>query len=287
MELIIQLLISMVFSAYFSGMEIAFVSSNKLRFEMEKTNNVSSYILSVFYRHSNNFISTMLVGNNIALVIYGILMAQLIEHYILADVISNQALLVPIETVISTLIILVTGEFLPKTLFKINPNATLKFFSVPTFVCYIILYPISRFSSMLSSGILHLVGVKTNKEDREKAFTKVDLDYFIQSSIEEKEGEEIDNEIKIFRNALDFSNVKIRDCMIPRTEIIAVDFDTPLTELKKVFIENGISKIIVYKENIDNIVGYIHSSEMFRSNDEWQNGIRSIPLCLKQWLPTS
>lgn len=277
MELIIQLLISMVFSAYFSGMEIAFVSSNKLRFEMEKTNNVSSYILSVFYRHSNNFISTMLVGNNIALVIYGILMAQLIEHYILADVISNQALLVPIETVISTLIILVTGEFLPKTLFKINPNATLKFFSVPTFVCYIILYPISRFSSMLSSGILHLVGVKTNKEDREKAFTKVDLDYFIQSSIEEKEGEEIDNEIKIFRNALDFSNVKIRDCMIPRTEIIAVDFDTPLTELKKVFIENGISKIIVYKENIDNIVGYIHSSEMFRSNDEWQNGIRSIP----------
>lgn len=276
MELIIQLLISMVFSAYFSGMEIAFVSSNKLRFEMEKTNNVSSYILSVFYRHSNNFISTMLVGNNIALVIYGILMAQLIEHYILADVISNQALLVPIETVISTLIILVTGEFLPKTLFKINPNATLKFFSVPTFVCYIILYPISRFSSMLSSGILHLVGVKTNKEDREKAFTKVDLDYFIQSSIEEKEGEEIDNEIKIFRNALDFSNVKIRDCMIPRTEIIAVDFDTPLTELKKVFIENGISKIIVYKENIDNIVGYIHSSEMFRSNDEWQNGIRSI-----------
>ena len=287
MELIIQLLISMVFSAYFSGMEIAFVSSNKLRFEMEKTNNVSSYILSVFYRHSNNFISTMLVGNNIALVIYGILMAQLIEHYILADVISNQALLVPIETVISTLIILVTGEFLPKTLFKINPNATLKFFSVPTFVCYIILYPISRFSSMLSSGILHLVGVKTNKEDREKAFTKVDLDYFIQSSIEEKEGEEIDNEIKIFRNALDFSNVKIRDCMIPRTEIIAVDFDTPLTELKKVFIENGISKIIVYKENIDNIVGYIHSSEMFRSNDEWQNGIRSILLCLKQWLPTS
>ena len=278
MELIIQLLISMVFSAYFSGMEIAFVSSNKLRFEMEKTNNVSSYILSVFYRHSNNFISTMLVGNNIALVIYGILMAQLIEHYILADVISNQALLVPIETVISTLIILVTGEFLPKTLFKINPNATLKFFSVPTFVCYIILYPISRFSSLLSSGILHLVGVKTNKEDREKAFTKVDLDYFIQSSIEEgKEGEEIDNEIKIFRNALDFSNVKIRDCMIPRTEIIAVDFDTPFTELKKVFIENGISKIIVYKENIDNIVGYIHSSEMFRSNNEWQNGIRIIP----------
>ena len=278
MGLIIQLLISMVFSAFFSGMEIAFVSSNKLRFEMEKTNNVSSHILSVFYRHSNNFISPMLVGNNIALVIYGILMAQLIEQYILAGVITNQAILVPIETIVSTLIILVTGEFMPKTLFKINPNATLKIFCLPTFACYILLYPISRFSSWLSTGILHMVGIRTNKEDREKAFTKVDLDYFIQSSIEEaKEGNEIDNEIKIFRNALDFSNVKIRDCMIPRTEIIAVEVDTPLDELKKVFIENGISKVIVYKDNIDNIIGYIHSSEMFKGTDEWQNNIRTIP----------
>lgn len=278
MGLIIQLLISMVFSAFFSGMEIAFVSSNKLRFEMEKTNNVSSHILSVFYRHSNNFISTMLVGNNIALVIYGILMAQLIEQYILAGVITNQAILVPIETIVSTLIILVTGEFMPKTLFKINPNATLKIFCLPTFACYILLYPISRFSSWLSTGILHMVGIRTNKEDREKAFTKVDLDYFIQSSIEEaKEGNEIDNEIKIFRNALDFSNVKIRDCMIPRTEIIAVEVDIPLDELKKVFIENGISKVIVYKDNIDNIIGYIHSSEMFKGADEWQNNIRTIP----------
>ena len=278
MGLIIQLLISMDFSAFFSGMEIAFVSSNKLRFEMEKTNNVSSHILSVFYRHSNNFISTMLVGNNIALVIYGILMAQLIEQYILAGVITNQAILVPIETIVSTLIILVTGEFMPKTLFKINPNATLKIFCLPTFACYILLYPISRFSSWLSTGILHMVGIRTNKEDREKAFTKVDLDYFIQSSIEEaKEGNEIDNEIKIFRNALDFSNVKIRDCMIPRTEIIAVEVDTPLDELKKVFIENGISKVIVYKDNIDNIIGYIHSSEMFKGADEWQNNIRTIP----------
>lgn len=277
MGLIIQLLISMVFSAFFSGMEIAFVSSNKLRFEMEKTNNVSSHILSVFYRHSNNFISTMLVGNNIALVIYGILMAQLIEQYILAGVITNQAILVPIETIVSTLIILVTGEFMPKTLFKINPNATLKIFCLPTFACYILLYPISRFSSWLSTGILHMVGIRTNKKTG-KSFTKVDLDYFIQSSIEEaKEGNEIDNEIKIFRNALDFSNVKIRDCMIPRTEIIAVEVDTPLDELKKVFIENGISKVIVYKDNIDNIIGYIHSSEMFKGADEWQNNIRTIP----------
>ena len=279
MGIIIQILITMAFSAFFSGMEIAFVSSNKLRFEMDRNSqSINSRILSIFFHNPNNFISTMLVGNNIALVIYGILMAQVIEQNLLAGLIDNHFLLVLIQTIISTLIILVTGEFLPKTLFKINPNFTLNIFAVPTYICYVLLYPISKFASGISNILLYIIGIKTNKEANEKAFTKVDLDYFIQSSIEEsKEGEEIDNEIKIFRNALDFSNVKIRDCMIPRTEIIAVDFDTPLTELKKVFIENGISKIIVYKENIDNIVGYIHSSEMFRSNDEWQNGIRSIP----------
>ena len=298
MELIIQLLISMVFSAYFSGMEIAFVSSNKLRFEMEKTNNVSSYILSVFYRHSNNFISTMLVGNNIALVIYGILMAQiigdnllagfidshflmaqLIEHYILADVISNQALLVPIETVISTLIILVTGEFLPKTLFKISPNSTLRIFAVPTFICYLILYPISRFASFLSTCFLYFTGTKINKETKEKAFTKIDLDYFIQSSIEKVQDQDaIDTEIKIFQNALDFSNIRVRDCMVPRTEIIAVEMNATLDELKAEFIEHGISKVIVYKEDIDNVIGYIHSSEMFKPLTDWRKHIRTIPI---------
>ena len=184
MGLIIELLISMAFSAFFSGMEIAFVSSNKLRFEMEKDNGMRARILSVFYRNPNNFISTMLVGNNIALVVYGIWMAQLIEEYILVNIISNQFLLVTIETLISTAIILVTGEFLPKTLFKISPNSTLSAFAIPAFICYLILYPISRLASSLSAFILYLTGTKINKETKEKAFTKVDLDYFIQSSIE-------------------------------------------------------------------------------------------------------
>ena len=148
----------MIFSAFFSGMEIAFVSSNKLRFEMEKGSGMQARILSIFYRNPNNFISTMLVGNNIALVVYGIWMAQLIEQYILIDIISNQAMLVTIETLISTAIILVTGEFLPKTLFKISPNSTLRIFAVPTFICYLILYPISRFASFLSTCFLYFTG---------------------------------------------------------------------------------------------------------------------------------
>lgn len=269
----------MAFSAFFSGMEIAFVSSNKLRFEMEKTNTLSTRILSKFYQHPNNFISTMLVGNNIALVIYGILMAELIEKRVLANIISNEAVIVAIQTIISTAIILLSGEFMPKTLFKINPNFTLKIFAVPTYILYIVLYPISRFSSILSTGILRLTGKRVNKEDTEKAFSKIDLDYLIESSIDESDTEkDIEPEIEIFRNVLDFSNIKTKDCMIPRTEIIAVDIETSKEELRNTFVENGISKIIVYKEDIDNIIGYIHSSEMFKAPENWQKNIRTIPI---------
>lgn len=279
MGLIIPLLISMAFSAFFSGMEIAFVSSSKLRFEMEKGNDMTTRILSVFYHNPNNFISTMLVGNNIALVIYGIFMAQIIQDHLLAGIISNEASLVIIQTIISTLIILVTGEFLPKMLFKINPNVTLRLFAIPTYICYVVLYPISRFASTLSAGLLYLTGTRINKEDTDKAFTKVDLDYFIQSSIEESGNQkEIDTEVKIFQNALDFSTIKIRDCMIPRTEIIAVDQEASLEEPKETFIENGVSKIIVYKDDIDNIIGYIHSSEMFKGINDWRKNIRTIPI---------
>lgn len=279
MGLIIPLFISMAFSAFFSGMEIAFVSSSKLRFEMEKGNDMTTRILSVFYHNPNNFISTMLVGNNIALVIYGIFMAQIIQDHLLAGIISNEASLVIIQTIISTLIILVTGEFLPKMLFKINPNVTLRLFAIPTYICYVVLYPISRFASTLSAGLLYLTGTRINKEDTDKAFTKVDLDYFIQSSIEESGNQkEIDTEVKIFQNALDFSTIKIRDCMIPRTEIIAVDQEASLEELKETFIENGVSKVIVYKDDIDNIIGYIHSSEMFKGISDWRKNIRTIPI---------
>ena len=280
MEIIIQILITMAFSAYFSGMEIAFVSSNKLRFEMDRNEqSITSRILSIFYHNPNNFISTMLVGNNIALVIYGILMAELIEQNLLAGYITNEFLLVLTQTIISTLIILVTGEFLPKTLFKINPNFTLSLFAIPTFICYIVLYPISKFASGISGVLLLLTGTKINKEASEKAFTKVDLDHFIQSSIETSANEEeINTEVKIFQNALDFSSIKIRDCMVPRTEIIAIEDDASMEELMELFVEKGISKIIVYQDNIDNITGYIHSSELFREPENWQQCIRQLPI---------
>ena len=264
MDTYIYLLITMAFSAFFSGMEIAFVSVDKL---------------SYFFRNSNNFISTMLVGNNIALVIYGILMAQVIKVHLLGDLISNDFVEVLLQTVISTLIILVTGEFLPKTLFKINPNLVLKVCAFPLLICYVILYPISQLSSGLSYLFLRMFGMKINKEASDKAFGKVDLDYFVQSSIDNAEDEEeLDTEVKIFQNALDFSSIKIRDCIVPRTEVVAVDLTTSLEELKSLFVESGISKIIVYDGNIDNVVGYIHSSEMFRNPADWRNNVKEVPI---------
>lgn len=270
----------MAFSAFFSGMEIAFVSSNKLRFEMDRSErSITSRILSIFFHNPNNFISTMLVGNNIALVVYGILMAELIEQRFLRSLIENDFLIVLIQTIISTLIILVTGEFMPKTLFKINPNFTLNLFAIPAFICYVVLYPISKFASACSGIILRIMGTKVNKEDSDKAFTKVDLDYFIQSSIQDSgDNQELETEVQIFQNALDFSSIKIRDCMVPRTEIVAIEDNASIEELKSLFIESGISKILVYKENIDNIVGYIHSSEMFRKPSNWTQSIRQLPI---------
>lgn len=279
MDTYIYLLITMLFSAFFSGMEIAFVSVDKLRFEMEREDGLASRILAYFFRNSNNFISTMLVGNNIALVIYGILMAQIINAYLLRGLISNDFIEVLVQTIISTLIILVTGEFLPKTLFKINPNLVLKVCAFPLMICYVILYPVSQLSSGLSYLFLRLFGMKINKEASEKAFGKVDLDYFVQSSIDNAEDEEeLDAEVKIFQNALDFSSIKIRDCIVPRTEVVAVDRTASMEDLKSLFVESGISKIIVYDGNIDNVVGYIHSSEMFRNPKDWHDNVKEVPI---------
>lgn len=275
----IFLLTAMIFSAFFSGMEIAFVSSSKLRFEVDKsTQSLSGKLLSVFYNNPNNYISTMLVGNNIALVVYGIMMSRIIDRILGNYIAHNHALLLLFDTVISTLIILVVGEFVPKTIFKINPNATLRFFALPTFLIYCILYPISKFATACARGVLRLCGIKLNKENSTKAFTKMDLDYFIQSSIQQGNGvQNVDTEVKIFQNALDFSNLRIRDCMVHRTEIEAVSKDVPSEELMRTFVETGFSKLIVYEETIDNIIGYIHSSEMFKNATSWQQHIVKMP----------
>ncbi|MBO5880310.1 MAG: DUF21 domain-containing protein, partial [Paraprevotella sp.] len=279
--IIIEIAIILLFSAFFSGMEIAFISSNKLRAELDKNDeSITSKILSVFYAHPNDFISTLLVGNNIALVVYGILMAEVINTFLLHPInIENEGVQVILQTLISTLIVLVTGEFLPKTLFKVNPNLMLRTFALPAFMIYIILYPISKITSALSRGLLSLFGLDVNKNASEQAFTKIDLDDLIQSSIESTNDEKrITDEIKIFQNALYFSEIKVRDCMVPRTEIEAIEASATIDALKSLFIESGISKIIVYKEDIDHIIGFIHSSEMFNNPKDWNKQIKEIPI---------
>ena len=274
--LIIWLLVSMLFSAFFSGMEIAFVSSNRLRAEMDREKNrFSQRIIKTFYQHPNNFVSTMLVGNNISLVIYGILFAKLFDSTLFASL--SDGVRVTADTLLSTFIVLFTGEFLPKSIFKNNPNTLLTVFAVPAWICYVILYPISRFATLLSKGLLRLVGIRMDKGGAEKEFTKVDLDYLVQTSIDNADNEdEIEDEVKIFQNALDFSETKIRDCMVPRTEIDAVEDTSTIEQLKQVFIESGHSKILVYHEDIDHVIGYIHSSDLFRNPTELKGIIREI-----------
>lgn len=277
LSLIVGILITMCFSAFFSGMEIAFVSSNRMRAEMDKgKNDFTQRILSAFYSHPNGFVSTMLVGNNISLVVYGILIARLFDNTIFAGM--QPGFTVPADTILSTLIVLFTGEFLPKTLFKSNPNRLLAVFAVPAYLCYIILWPISKFSTLLSKALLRIFGVKIAKEEEDEEFSKVDLDYLVQSSIDSaKSDDEIDDEVKIFQNALDFGDTKVRDCMIPRTEIVAVEKGSSMEELKQKFIESGHSKLLVYDEDVDHITGYIHSSEMFRNPKDWHDTIRTMP----------
>ena len=274
--LIIGLLVSMVFSAFFSGMEIAFVSSNRLLAEMDREKNgLSQRAIALFYRHPNNFVSTMLVGNNIALVIYGILFAQIFDQTLFASL--NDGARVTADTLLSTLVVLFTGEFLPKTIFKSNPNAMLTFFALPAWLCYVLLYPISRFATLLAKGLLRIAGIRMSNTAEASAFTKVDLDYLVQTSIDNaKSDDEIEEEVKIFQNALDFSDTKVRDCMVPRTEIDAVEDACTLEQLKQRFIESGHSKIVVYHEDIDHIVGYVHSSEMFRNPDDWTKCVRPM-----------
>ena len=271
-NLIIGLIITMVFSAFFSGMEIAFVSGNRLRAEMDREKNGwSQRAIAYFYQHPNNFVSTMLVGNNIALVVYGILFARIFDATLFSGL--SDGLRVTADTLLSTVVVLFTGEFLPKTIFKSSPNSMLNIFAVPAFVCYVLLYPISRFATMLSRNLLRLFGVQIPKEEQDKEFSKVDLDYLVQSSIDNATNEdEIEDEVKIFHNALDFSETKVRDCMVPRTEIEAVDIeDCTMDQLQNRFVESGHSKIVVYRDDIDHIIGYVHSSDLFRlSGDKSQ-----------------
>lgn len=269
----------MVLSAFFSGMEIAFVASNRLLMKVGKgQSGLSQHCLKVFYANPNSFVSTMLVGNNIVLVVYGILFARIFDGLWQLAGISNDATLVMLDSICSTLVILFTGEFLPKTLFKSKPNRLMSLLAPVAYLFYIVLWPISRFSTLLSRLFLRLLGVKMEEGNNDGTFTKVDLDDLVQSSIDNTpQGGEVDDEMKIFQNALDFPDLKVRDCMVPRTEINAVPYDCTADELQQKFVESGNSKILIYKEDIDHIVGYIHTLELFRAREKWHDHIRQMP----------
>ena len=270
----IFLILAMLASAMFSGLEIAFVSANKLKIELDNTKgNFTAKILSSFLKQPAKFIGAMLLGNNIALVIYSILMAKFLEPVIAFYVFDNEFVILLLQTIISTLLILFFAEFLPKALFRINPNRVLTIAAIPITIVYYILYPFTYFTVGISNLILKIFKVDTSESDL--AFSKIDLEDFIANIQDgQNEGEEIDSEIQIFKNALGFSDVKVRECMVPRTEITAIEVEKSIEELREKFIETGLSKILIYRDNIDNIIGYVHSKELFKKPE----AIKSILL---------
>ena len=261
LQWLIIALISLVFSALFSGVEIAYISSNRVKVEIDvKRGGLIGYIVNLYYKHQNLFISTILVGNNIMLVIYGMGAAALLSPW-LESVYPNEFFVLVMQTLISTAVILLTGEFLPKTIFRINPNSSLKVFALPIFFFWILLYPISTFTAWLSKTLMKMCGVK-NADESLGVLTLGELNQYIQNSIDETAAQEkMENEVKIFHNAIDFSSTHLRDCMTPRNEVVAVNIDTTSRdELSQLFTSSGRSKILVYKDDIDNVLGYIHVS---------------------------
>ena len=271
---------ALVLSGFFSGMEIAFVSSNKVKAEIDiKKGGLLSQILNIFYAHRETFISTMLVGNNIVNVIYGIGIAWLLKEPLEAWIgKDNDALILLVQTIISTAIVLVMSEFLPKTAFRINPNRSLRFFAVPLLFLYLLLYPISQFTSWLSGLLMRLFGIKNEKKEI-RLISVGELDDYLQENIDKSEDEnrEVEREVKIFENALDFSDTRLRDCMIPRNEIVGVDIaETSREELSQLFTKSGLSKLVVYHDDIDNVIGFIQVSEMFKPNVNWKDQIKPV-----------
>ncbi|MDO4770614.1 hemolysin family protein [Porphyromonas sp.] len=265
------IIVVLMFSAFFSASEIAFVSADRLRIELEKSHGrFYSRMLAIFFDRPDLFITTMLVGNNIALVIYGLLMALLLEPYF-HDFISNDFMVVFAQTLVSTILILIVAEFIPKAVSKLNPNWQLRNFALPLFLLYILLYPIALFSSWLSKILFKLFRIK-DLDEKDVRLGRLDLDNYIESNAQGDQPS-LNNEVKILQNALDFPDVKVRDCLVPRNEITAVNIDTTKDELIEIFDSTGYSKILVYKDTIDDLVGYIHAIEMFKNADHWQQHI--------------
>jgi len=273
------IILTLLFSAFFSGCEMAYVSSNKLLIELNKKKfPFLGKIINRFIKNPSVFITTLLIGNNIALVVYGLQMAKLIEPELKS--IGSDTMVLFLQTVISTIIILVTAEFLPKTLFRINPILVLNLFALPLSFFYILFYPVTIATIFISKLIIKSVaGINLPPRKDVLPFGKVDLDNLLsQHEKEDEESTDMPQEVKLLKNAIDFSKIKIRECIVPRTDIIAIEINETLKELQNKFVETGFSKILVYKQNIDNIIGYIHVSQMFKNPKQLKNIISPISI---------
>ncbi len=278
------ILIALLFSAFFSGLEISFLSSNKLKIEIDRQHGrLYTYLVSIFMRHQGQFITSILVGNNVALVIYSMLMTRLLNAGILSGLSPNLQLLV--NTLISTFIVLLLGEFLPKAICRLRPNFFMRVFSIPAFLIYLLCYPVARFTTWLAVLIVrHVFRKKISAQMAQPAFSMADLQDLTSAATEgvEEREEELEHDIKIFQNALDFAEVKVRDCMVPRTEIEAVSLEDGMKELRSAFVQTGFSRILVYKDTIDNIIGYVHSTDLFK-----QHGSLRDMLITLEFVPAS
>jgi len=267
---------TLLFSAFFSGVEIAFISANKLKLELDKnTGKFPANIITYFSKNESDFITTMLVGNNIALVVYGIVMTQILTPQI-TDYFSSDFALLLVQTIITTLIVLVTAEFLPKAIFRIYPNQILRIFSIPIWLFFVFFRPIALLMLFLSKLILkYFLGQKM--EDGKQVFGKTDLDEYL-SNVKSAEGlEDSRVEVEMLKNVLDLTNKKLRECMIPRTKLVAMDISSPINEIKNRFIATKLSKILIFKGNIDKVIGYIHSSDLFRNPQNVRSILLPIP----------
>jgi len=275
------IILAIILSAFFSGMEIAFVTSNRLRIELDRKQGVfGSGILKLFTNNPGQYIATMLIGNNVALVIYGLVFSKLLGPPISA-LITSDALALIINTLISATIILFVAEFLPKTVFILSPNFFLKFLSIPTLFFFFLFYPVSKFTLAISNIFFRVFfRIKMSEQNQENlVFSKVDLDHFVNLSKQSQEESEPDHHnIRIFQNALDFSSVKLRECMIPRTEIEAVDVKSSIEQLKNKFIETRLSRILIYEDSIDNIIGYFELKDVFKNPSGVRSSLRKLAI---------
>lgn len=282
MSIHLIILLSLATSAFFSGMEIAFISANKLKMELDlKSNSPLVKYLAKVFRSPSRFIATMLVGNNIALVIYGISMAEFLQP-IFEYYLSSPSLILLFQTIFSTIIILVSAEFLPKAIFRIHSNRFLKGFSIPLIIFYFLLYPIVSFTLFISDKFMKLVGVKLVEDS--PVFKKVDIEEYLNNYSKNKDSEEVDMEVQIMQNALDFSKVKVRECMIPRTEIIAIELSKSIDDLKSIFIQTKLSKVVIYQDNIEQVIGYAHSYDLFKNPSDVKSILLPIPIVTETML---